>query len=377
MREPIGVRYYKITNSEKYLIWQTEILKRIYSDFNIQMIGGKEYPIVIFEMEKKDGNVETVSGGYDLMTDIEHYDINKTICRNFSQIVEPNMRDKKELSYMLHSFNINEKNKVDYFSTKVSSYEQIMYTSNILEYELYKLYRETRGVVPDWSRSEILQHLPLRNALHLNHSQFFVVTHGEGRNAGISVQVCYMVFDKNCMDYMIPYALLPDNIASKKGRLQFLPEGGYRLHNKTIADNERIFKNYRMNIACRRILLEQIYGHAEISAKDKLIINPNENIIIGKIDDLRRRREAYFDSLGVTIDLVTLRPTISFILRVDAPDFGYDKYKSNNDSINVRKVQMEDLDRFMSANRLTNESAGMYALLKKHKYYQNIQRKTG
>lgn len=374
MREPIGVRYYKITSSEKYLKWQIEILKKIYSDFNMQVIGGKEYPIVLFEMEKNEGNIEAVSGGYDLLTDVEHYDIKKTICRNFAQIVEENMRDKKELSYMIHSFDINEKNKVEYFSTKISSYEQIMYTSNILEYELYKLYRETRGEVPNWSRSEILQHLPLRNALHLNHSQFFVVTHGEGRNAGISIQLCYMVFDKKCMDYVIPYALLPDNIASKKGRLQFLPEGGYRLHNKSIADNERIFKNYKMNIACRRILLEQIYGHPEINARDKLIINPNENMIISKIDDLRKQREAYFDSLGVTIDLVTLRPTISFILRIDAHDFVYDEYKSNNNNVNIRKIQMNDLDKFMLANRLTNESAGMYALLKKHKYYKNIQR---
>lgn len=375
MREPIGVRYYKITGSEKYLKWQTEVLSKIYNDFAFLKVGNKRYPVVCFEPEKGRDFISKVSTDYDLLTDMDVLDINKSICRNFGEIVEPHMHYKEELAYMMHTMSINDQNRLEWFSTKISDYEQTMYTSNILEYELYKYYRETRGIVPDCDGIEILEHLPMRKAIHGKRSQFYVVTHGEGRNAGISVQMFYAFYDKEKGEYMTPYAKLPNNVTTKQGRYQFLPEAGYRLHNKRLADNEDIFTNYRLSLACNRILLEQVYGYEEIHSRDNLILNQSEDIILRRINKNMVNKKAYFDILGVTVDLVTLRPTISFILRVDEEEFPYRTgLESNNPEMKLELMGVDDIEDFLLDNIVTNESIGMYYLLNKNKAFRNIRR---
>jgi len=374
-REPIGVRYYKITSSEKYLAWQTEILSKIYTDFSFLKMGDKTYPVVCFEPSKERDFVSRVSTDYDLLTEMDAMDINKPICRNFGEIVEPHMMYKEELAYMIHTLSINDQNKLDWFSTKVSNYQQTMYTSNILEYELYKYYRETRGIVPDLSGTEILEHLPLRKAIHGNRTQFYVVTHGEKRNAGVSIQLFYTFYDKDKRAYMTPFAQLPNNVAMKQGRYQLLPEAGYRLRNKRLADNEGLFANYKLNIACNRILLEQIYGHEEVKDRDKLLVNPNEDPVLRRINKNLVNKEAVFDMLGVTIDLVTLRPTLSFILRIDEHDYPYRSgISSNNLEMKVETMKVDELEKFLMDTRVTNESMGMYYLLNQHDAYHNIRK---
>lgn len=375
MREPIGIRYYKIVRSEKYLAWQTEILKKIYNDFSLIKLGEKEYPIVCFEPMHDEKDKERITTNYDLLTDIEMYDIQKSICKNFGEIVKPHMHYKDELAYMLHKMEINDQGYLEWFSTKVSDYEQTMFTSNILEYELYKYYRATRGEVPNVSRAEILDNLPLRKSIHGNHSQFYTLTHGEGRNAEISIQMFYTFYDKDKMSYVFPCGEVPKNAATKQGRFQFFPEGGYRLRNRRLADNEGLFMNYKLDVACNRIFLEQIYGHKEIHSRDNLIINPNENIILNSLNKSKRNKKAFYDMLGMTIDLVTLRPTVSFILRVDEEDYNFRKgLSSNNEEMKIEVVALDDIKKYVLEKNITNESAGMYYLLNKNRYYRNILR---
>ncbi len=372
MREPIGKRYYKIVGSKKYRDWQSAVLEKIYSDVPFLRLGDNKYPVVCYQASTVK-EVSTASSSYDLLLDMEMFDIKKTICNNFKEIVDPHIRNKDELAYVLHVMNINDQSELEWFATKVGSYEQIMYTSNVLEYEMYKYYRKTRGEIPTCTREDILNNLPLRKCIHGNNSQFYTITHGKGFNPGINLQVFYSYYDEGEAAYKTPYGILPDNIASKQGQTQLLPEGGYRLRNKSLADNEKLFKNYKMDIACYKLILEQLYGYKEIAARDDVSFNPKGNPILFELTQRYARGDGFFEMLGVTIDLVTLRPTISFISRIDDAGFSYTKdLNSSNEKLNVETMKVRKLKEFMRDSLVTNESAGMYNLLQNNRVFKSM-----
>ncbi|MEG1299683.1 MAG: hypothetical protein RSC93_03185 [Erysipelotrichaceae bacterium] len=374
MRKPIATRYYEIVNKEKYLKWQTEILKKIYDDFNMLDLFGKEYPVICFPAaHKKEGGIENITTSYDLLTDMEVFDTKKTLCRNFSEIVEPRIQTRNELEFMFKKAKINEQGELEWFSTKVGTYEQNLYTTGILEYELYRYYRTTRGEVPNLSGEDILKQLPLRQEIHNFSNQFDIVTHGLNRNGAISIQLFYTFIDVKQNAYVVPVKKLSDTVANKQFRYQIVPEGGYRLHNDKIVDNEKLFINYNLKKVCMRQILENLYGHENIKADDKLVYNPRENEIVNYLMNRIDNKKAYFEMLGLTMDLVTLRPTLSFILRIDDENFPYTELVNKEGEEKIEIIKIKDLPKSFFELSVTNESAGMYDLLTKNKIFKNIE----
>lgn len=361
MRRPIGIRYFEITANPVYREWQKEILKIIYNDYNLLKLYGKEYPIINFNAERSISRIEEITTCYDLSERRDMYDIDKTICHNFREIVGPHIKNGKEMQFMLNKIKLSPFGTVDWLSAKLGPYEQTVFTSDILEYELYKYYRKTRGTIVTKNREEILEELPLRNEIHSDHSQYDIVTTGVGRNGALSIQIFYSFINRQNNDYVSPFSIIPETYATRQGRVQMIPEGAFSLHNDKPLDYKKTITNYNLERVCYRKILEDLYGHPIINADNTLMIAPRDNVIIDNIANCLDNENGYFALLGVAVDLVTLRATLCFYLRIDDENFPYKDIMVTDEKTQL--VTLEELPNFIANKNITNETAATFAFL--------------
>jgi len=83
----------------------------------------------------------------------------------------------------------------------------------------------------------------------------------------------------------------------------------------------------------------------------------------------------FFEFLGVTFDIISLRPTFAFVLRIDDPKFLYEnEIRKNQENIDLRFVSLRDFEEMVIENAdvspLMAESAGVYSLLKRNHLFK-------
>jgi hypothetical protein len=281
---------------------------------------------------------------------------------------------------MLNRLVLDEKGRIEKIIAFTGTYEQNVYTSHILEYELYKAYLSKKVNVNTLDCDKILEFLPIRYSIHKNITENEVLSTGVGRYSLIGVQI--LVLYKNHIDnkYNVLFIKRSQDVAAKPGFFQFIPSGGFEIFENEDAINDlgilpRVLKNnFSLPKVLFREFVEEVFGEEEFIHNEKGIpvdsVLSNKNVL--EIIKMISKNEAYFEFLGSTIDLVGLRHEFSFILRIDNIEFSKNSFKPNHESANVDNCKIDEIEESINKDKLNQGSAGLLYLAKQNHLFKEV-----
>ncbi len=314
----------------------------------------------------------------------------------YYRLIKQTIKYPDRLGYMLNDIVFDENEQQWHIEAHAGVYKDNIKTSHILEYELYKLYvRDVKNglEMKEKSREEILDNLPIRKYIHDsfknekcdNKSELQreanVLTSGRYRESLLGVQVFVMV--KNRADkYDILRIRRSTEVAAKPEFIQFIPSGGFEAANDC-TDMDSQWDNYSITKSVFRELLEECFGIDEddknISANnvspDKIYNNKHIIKLVKYLRNEDNDYHAYMQLMGTSMNLVGLRQELSFILKIDDPDFSLEfigNYESKS-AIHMIDVNVMEKDLFWDEKdlQLLNcTSAGLYELARQNELYK-------
>ena len=363
-----------IRNPE-YLAWEIESLRTIYSDFTFVYECGRYYPSTIFE-----GSPD-VAYPFKSMTELSYLQPLTTPIdyKNLPHYYEYNKIIGKDIHFPdLYGFaNVgllfDDNGRVSGLKAEPRTYNETVYTSHVLHYELWKAYKALNG-----SRLATLDDLPLRKRYHKNKTNKEVVYSGYGRSALSVVCLAIMAYDIEEDTYQIATARRSSNVAVYPGYMNIVPSGGfelYELENKQ--SSSVIHKNFSFVSALFREYIEEIFG-------DENFDHPTGDDDIKRLyrnDKIKEFRDKigktfFFEFLGVSYDMISLRPVFAFVLKIDDERYLYDNnIKSNSENTSISFISLCDFDEvvkeYAKTSPLMAQSAGVYTLLKRNHLYDD------
>ena len=304
--------------------------------------------------------------------------------KRYYRLVKPKIHYPYNVGYMLENFNFHhdENGKNFYFDASTGVYLENVYESNVLEYELYKVYKHKRLRKDIFFKpiDKILDYLPQRKAIHQSFNEngklsTKILTSGQGRKSLLSVSMLVLCKNRN-NSYDVLRIRRSENVDAKVGFLQFVPSGGFSSLDAGL-DFDSQFANASLTKGLLREFLEECFGENDYSG----VVNrsPEDiytNEVIRKIDF----NNIYF--LGTALSLVSLRHELCFLMVIDDEEI-ISKMKANDESdntlhyIDVKKLQDENFwKRYNNDDRdiqmLNATSAALFKLAQASKKYKEI-----
>lgn len=421
-------KYNKTLYDNEYLKWQQTIIEKIYGDlitaknaeFEREYEGKDFVPHIDFTRL----NLQDKSQTYEAVTlrlkpvDYPFTDIcskefltrkkgledkeneiklkYKKEVNKYYRLIKQTLKYPNRLGYMLDDIVFDAGNdKLPWYVTAHSGvYSDNLKTSHILEYELYGLYMKDKKHnwnIKDKSREEILDRLPIRKYIHEKFAdeaqsstqrlecEADILTSGRYRSSLLGVQMFVMV-KNHAGSYDALRIRRSINVIAKPGFIQFIPSGGFEAANDC-TDLDSQWDNYSITKAVFRELLEECFGMDEddrsIAANnispDKIYNNKHITELVHMLDSDDGR--AHMQLMGTSMSLVGLRQELSFILRVDDPDFSLDfigNYESRSAIHMIDVKVLEDAKFWMNDDlaKLNCTSAGLYELARESQMYK-------
>lgn len=361
---------------EDYQAWELETIQGIYSDFSLFQEGGRTYPAVLLQgSEKVRYPFDELTRPENLLDRSEPFSYQSSeLYHDFRKIVGPTIHYPNLYGFANEGLMLDEAGKVEGFLARPRMFRETAYTSHILHYELWRAFQRLGK-----DRPATLDDLPIRKRIHADLSNREVLFSGKNRSCLCGVSVAVVAYDENAGDYEAAVAVRSNDVASYPGYLSIVPSGGFELYElEDRQDSFSIRKNFKICAALYREYIEELFGDVEFDHAtgddDLRRLYRNEHIKalrngIGKT--------YFFDFLGVIMDLASLRPMFAFVLRIDDPAFMYEnEIRKNKENSYLDFVPFSRLE---SAARgddelppLMPESAGVYALLKKHPTFREV-----
>ena len=365
--------------TEKYLNWEAQTLRSVYSDMEFVEEFGKVFPSVVFEGSKKIVYpFDSLNDPSNLMPIAEEIDYQNTeYYSEFKKIVGPNIHFPNLYGFTNVGLLFDEYGMVSGFKAVPRTYKETVFSGHILHYELWKAYKKSGGKCP-----ATLEDLPLRKAIHEGKTAYEVITSGCGRSSLCDVCLAVIVYDPEEDDFDMAVAARSSNVACYPGYLSIVPSGGFELYELEDMQTPSVVKdNFTMVAAVYREYIEEIFGDTAFDHptgnddRRRLYRNSHIKELRKKINDL-----FFFEFLGVSFDVISLRPTFSFILKIDDPNFLYDnEILANDENVHIEFVSLCSFEKKVKekydSNPIMCESAGVYALLKKNHLYVDAMEK--
>ncbi len=366
--------YYETLSATDYLKWSKSILKRIYPETRLTCVLDFEYTVTCIPASKcyKYPFKELLESESLQITD-EKFQINKPIQVEYKKILGNTIKRPLLKGYMLTNYKFDENEQIFSVFAKTGTYEQNVYTSHILEYELFSLYKKNIKNIDALPIERVLSFLPLRNSIHKGQTPKSVINSGINRFCLLGVQVLILFKDHDDKRYKVLVIKRSKDVAAKPGYFQFIPSGGFEIFQNY--DDEFILRNnFSARLALFRELVEEVFGEEEYIHNEKGI--PEENILkhhkVAQLIKMIEKKEAFFEFLGSTVDLVSLRHELSFILRIDNINFSKLEFKPNHESRNIQLYPLIELSRRINKEKLNQGSAGLLYLASNHPLYKEI-----
>lgn len=284
--------------------------------------------------------------------------------RKYKNLIKRTIRKPKKIGYMLSSIDLNNSTLKCYCGT----YEQNLYTSHYLEYELYLLYKHRKKyhveeLIQSKNREKLLSLLPSREKIHRNINQDkSILLLGDNRYSLLGIQAMVLIKNPN-NSYDVLKIRRGTNVTSKPGFIQFIPSGGFEIfENKDDFDSK--YANFSLSKAVFKEIMEECFNTDEALENEHI---SSEHIYtypeIKELIKLINTNKAEFKLLGSSMSLVSLRHELSFILKIDDIDFAQ-KLACNYQSSGV--ISQIDLKNLLDINFWDNYSkSGTYNDLKK------------
>lgn len=287
---------------------------------------------------------------------------------------------------MLDKLILNKDDKMTGFESHIGTYAENVYSTHVLEYELYKLYKK----YPNSSMDDLIKESHHRNHIHqeaissrgtdhFKEKMKESLTDGKNRDSLLSVQM--LVLLKNGDDYNIKIIQRSSSVAIAPGCFQIVPSGGFEVFNDSTAgcSSYEIKDNYSPGMAVFREYLEEIFGQEEFEGKVSGSVSEIllKNTKIKEIEDMLHKGDADFLFLGSVMDLSFLRQELSFVLVIH--DENYDRnnqFLGNDESSNKQFVPNIRLSNFENEEeiwgKLHGPSAAMWELFKETDLYREL-----
>lgn len=298
--------------------------------------------------------------------------------------------------YMLDEIVLDESGKVKSVSAHVGTYAENVYSSHILEYEIYLAYLKFKDKNLDdpdiWE--ELYKDLKIRNNIHrgvgrLGDNLFLEkmkksLTSGHGRDALIGLQMLVLIKSNRNQKYRVLIGQRSNTTAMVSGLYEIPPAGGYEVlgdnEDGIYEENQDIIENFSPGCAIFREYLEELFNKSEFDGTgnggitDLLLNDPR----IQKVESLIQSGQAIFQFLGCSIDLLLLRPNLDFVLIINDEDYSRTQFITNEEykkgrllnGITVNNFDHEDHHYIWETHH--GPSAGLWYLFKKTDLYHKL-----
>lgn len=366
--------YHKGLLTCDYQRWEEGTLREIYADFDFVQEFGRTFPVVVLE------GSDSVSYPFRELNEPQNLlEIDNPIdysdmpgVSDFRRIVGPNVHFPNLYGFTNNGIVLDGQRKVRGFRARPLTYKETVFSGHVMHYELWRAYCQVKG-----ARKGTLSDLPIREAIHAGRESWDVLLSGCNRSALCDVCMAILAYDEIECDYDIAVATRSDKVACYPGYLSIIPSGGFELYELEERQNPlMIKKNFSIVAALYREYIEEIFGDEDFDSAtgDDDLRRLYRNI---HIKELRRGmgKTYFFEFLGVSFDVISLRPTFSFVLRIDDPDFLYEnEIRKNQENVDIRFISLRDFEdavmQSQDSSPLMAESAGVYRLLKSNHLFQ-------
>lgn len=396
--------YKTIDNNQEYFDWHIKVFRHIYGDSYLLKLNDTIYPCFKTNIEEcdidsfklqnlnfdnvvfKDKNriKESWFVSNERIEELFNVESYKWIYKVYRIIVGNSIKYPNLTGFMLDKMNLNNDGICTSISCKLGTYKQNVFSSHIIEYETYLAYKrlKDRSVIPD----NIIDYMPLRKQILLasNGDVFDMMHCGHGRFSLLSVQLMIVYYDTNKGEYCtLLKKRASDKIAAKLGYLQLVPAGGFELYEREelCYDIDKINDSYTVKYAVYRELLEELFNIKTFEGNYDDGENRDTNDVIddNEMIGIIKKHKFNMHILGITTEIVSLRSTLSCLIRIDDPNFRDNfviktKYNEEFDYKGESPViQLKDIENKYRGNiMITPDSVAMYALAKESKLYQEI-----
>jgi hypothetical protein len=156
------------------------------------------------------------------------------------------------------------------------------------------------------------------------------------------------------------------------GYYQFPPAGGFELfENEQVFSMETIKSHYSLKLALYREYLEEVFDCKEFQDPPIGNVEPIQMIErhkeIEKLEKMYEKGDAKLELLGVTIDLVSMRHSVSFALVINDVEYSKEMFSMNDEFKNVRgrlRIPIDVIDGIIKNNEFVQDSALLYDMFK-------------
>lgn len=410
-----AVKYHKELDSDVYIKWRDQQLKKLYGEIFFTNVFGQDHPsfTLFFSKGIKPSDLcdskDVYTDGLEMIDEegdkrVELQDIKNlkvfnsgTLFQRFRKrllylkykyIVEGSDKYPEEgsvtnpelLGFSINGYDFDENGGVKAIHSKLGTYLYNIYTSHIMEYELFKVYKRY-GCKKVLSVDKLWKLLPYRHYVHYGDSKKMlmpiksVLVGGDGRYSLLSVQ-CIIVFKdsetKKYFTFLIKRSEDPDKVSAKLGYYQFPPAGGFELfENERVNSVDTIYDHFSLELALYREYLEEVFNYKEFKNPPTGNMEPIEMITKHKevlsLKEMIREGSARLELLGVTVEIVSMRHNISFALIIDDPSYSNKLFEMNEEFSKKRsriRMPIEDVEHEMVGKKIVDDSALMFKMFK-------------
>ena len=355
----------------KFIKFQTEVLMSFYGQDFFTYVFGNKYPVyciggnvnypfkeLCIEKFSKENNIQFQKNKY---------------YKKYKKVIEANIKRPKMQGFMLDRFLLDVEGKIVGMKTWVGTYDENVYTSHILEYELYEEYLKCK-IKPETS---CLKNLTLRNEIHNNLEIEEVLVSGCNRAALLGVQLLIVFKSKIDGRYQVLTIKRSEDVAAKPGFYQFVPSGGFEVFENSDEHSEHeLRENYNILWAIYREYMEELVlgkeNDYEYGQGGETIAKIEKEKMILQIKEYIENKTAHFEFLGSVVDLCGLRNELSFVLRIDDVSFGDLTFKSNNESIKINRFFIDEIQNSLDVEKINPSSAALWYLFTQNHLYKEI-----
>jgi len=370
-------KYAEVVASKDFIDFQTKVLMTYYGRENCICLYGQQYPAFILHGDTTlTDPFNELNEPNNLNLKDRRYNFKKSCYyKKYKRVISKSIKRPLMQGYMLENYKFNTEGKINGLSAWVGTYEENVYTSHILEYEIYHMYiRHRKNLSKIDIEALARKELPIRNQIHENRSVANVLSSGCARASLLGVQMLILFKDKNCA-YKVLAIKRSQDVAAKPGFIQFVPSGGFEVFENSDAHNKReLLENFSVKNALFREYVEELFGIEEFEfgqggeTINKVINYPQVKEIQNMIDN----GIAKFVFLGSAVDLNTLRHELSFALVINDDKYCENIFKSNSESKKIERYSFEDIEEIEEKYKINPTSAALWKLFIESELYNEI-----
>lgn len=395
-------RFWNAVGSEAYREFVHAVLLKYYGDSFFTLINGELLPVYSVKAKPRNG-IKTIND-YDGFCDYENskladFDVHThqgyvklKWYEEYARILDGKIRYPNRPGYMLDEFVLDEDGTIDKIRTHVGTYAENVYSTHVLEYEMYRVFLQYGNANLDdpviWSH--VREAMEIRNRMHADvdsgdmeirkKQMCHSLLHGYGRDSLLSVQMVVVIKSNRTHRYEVKFIQRSNQVAAKPGIYQFVPSGGFEILNDSdddVYDDLELEENFSLGCAIFREYIEELFNVPEFegggsgSVEDRLLKDPH----VVAIEDMLSRGTAEFLFLGSVVSLEGLRHELSFALVIHDEAYSENRFLANEECKKgkVNSVPLHDFpDKRVVWRQLHEPSAALWDLFAKTDLYKKI-----